>query len=196
MPVFVFFKSDQARHAQKCKPKWKLNSMYSGSKVIFPFSKMGQKGSNIYQHFWWVGPFQVWDILVLYSQFIVFLFIDLLRNASSTLPRLILVCAAAGYIRTAFANFEDDYRNLKEVVINICREYSAEAKGESTKQPHVYRLIVLVWLQNVFLVMHLYSYNSKSSINLIKYNNEDHHSICPYKEWRELKPGTQSDWIF
>ncbi len=83
-------------------------------------------------------------MLVLYSQFLVFLFIDLLLNASSTLPRLILVCAAAGYIRTAFASFEDDYRNLKEVVINICREYSAEAKGMNiTRQDPCCTLVYL-----------------------------------------------------
>ncbi len=75
------------------------------------------------------GFFQAWTFFVLYSQFFVFIFIDVLRNASTTLPRMILVCAIGCYIKTAFAEFEDKYRSLKEVVFNICKEYSDQATG-------------------------------------------------------------------
>ncbi len=67
--------------------------------------------------------------MVLYSQFLVFIFIDMLRNASKTLPRLILVFAAGSYVRSAFVNFEDNYRTMKEVTFNISQEYATEAKG-------------------------------------------------------------------
>ena len=72
---------------------------------------------------------QVWDFMILYSQFMVFIFIDILRNASDTLPRIILVCSLIMYVRTAFHSFEDEFRSIKEVVFAICREFTEEGKG-------------------------------------------------------------------
>ena len=67
--------------------------------------------------------------MILYSQFMVFIFIDILRNASDTLPRIILVCSLIMYVRTAFHSFEDEFRSIKEVVFAICREFTEEGKG-------------------------------------------------------------------
>ena len=76
---------------------------------------------------------QVWDFMFLYSQFLVFIFIDILRNASDTLPRIIIVCSVGMYIRTAFASFEDAYRSIKEVSFAVCKEFTEEIKGKFFK---------------------------------------------------------------
>ena len=76
---------------------------------------------------------QVWDFMILYSQFIVFIFIDILRKASDTLPRIILVCSLIMYVRTAFQSFEDEYRAIKEVVFAICKDFTHERKGMTLK---------------------------------------------------------------
>ncbi len=68
----------------------------------------------------------IWLYLYIYFQFIVFLFIDILRNASSTLPQCIVVLSIIGYIIMAFDHFEEDYRYLKGVVLDLCRQYSTE----------------------------------------------------------------------
>ncbi len=64
------------------------------------------------------------DMLVLSGQVIVFMVIDMMRHATETLPRIILIISVFVYIRNAFTQFEDDYREMKELVIDKCKEVS------------------------------------------------------------------------
>ena len=66
----------------------------------------------------------VWLWMVVYLQFFVFLTIDILRNASMTLPTVIIILAMTVYLKMAFRKFEDEYRRLKEVVFDLCKSYS------------------------------------------------------------------------
>ena len=70
----------------------------------------------------------VWDILLLYNQLSMFVFIDLIRNASQHIPKLILVFAILAYIKGAFLNFADKYRELKLGTIQGCRDLHWEVK--------------------------------------------------------------------
>ena len=67
-----------------------------------------------------------WLFLIIYCQVFVFLFIDILRNPSYTLPRCIVIFSIFIYIKMAFGNFEEDYRCLKEVVLDLCKSFSEE----------------------------------------------------------------------
>ncbi len=59
---------------------------------------------------------------MIYNQFTVFLFIDILRNAKDTVTKIILFFSIILYIRQAFTNFEDGYRDLKAVTFSLCQE--------------------------------------------------------------------------
>ena len=79
----------------------------------------------------------IWLNLVIYGQFFVFLVIDVLRNASDTLPQSIVVSSIVVYIKMAFDNFEDDYRSLKEVVLDLCKSYSEEMLDDQEEESEV-----------------------------------------------------------
>ena len=70
-----------------------------------------------------VASLMLWLFLIIYCQVIVFLFIDVLRNPSYTLPRCIVISIFI-YFKMAFENFEENYRCLKEVVLDLCKSYS------------------------------------------------------------------------
>ena len=71
----------------------------------------------------------MWNLLLITVQFFVFVSIDVLRNATTTLSKLILLLAIFIYIFSAFADFEDGYRELKSVTFGLCIE-TAEANVE------------------------------------------------------------------
>ena len=71
----------------------------------------------------------MWNLLLVTVQFFVFISIDVLRNAATTLSKVILLLAIFIYIFSAFADFEDGYRELKSVTIGLCIE-RAEANVE------------------------------------------------------------------
>ena len=72
----------------------------------------------------------LWSLMLCYAQFIVFVFIDLLRNTSKHLPKLILGFAILAYIKNAFWNFADKYRELKLGSIKAMRAMHWEWREE------------------------------------------------------------------
>ena len=80
---------------------------------------------------------QVWLWMIIYLQFVVFLAIDMLRNASTTLPIVIIVLAMVIYLKMAFRDFEDKYRGLKEVVFELCKSYSKEILEDLDKESEI-----------------------------------------------------------
>ena len=82
----------------------------------------------------------VWNLLVIVGQFVVFVCIDILRNATTTLSKIILFLAITMYIRSAFEDFEDGCRELKSVTFALCIErHEANDNDDTTvvvnKQP-------------------------------------------------------------
>lgn len=73
----------------------------------------------------------IWHLLVIVGQALVFIFIDILRNASTTLSKIILILAIVMYLREAFQSFEDAYRDLKSVAINLCMEVAGSYELET-----------------------------------------------------------------
>ena len=67
----------------------------------------------------------------------VFLAIDMLRNASTTLPIVIIVLAMVIHLKMAFRDFEDKYRGLKEVVFELCKSYSKEILEDLDKESEI-----------------------------------------------------------
>ena len=80
---------------------------------------------------------QVWLWMIIYLQFVVFLAIDMLRNASTTLPIVIIILAMVIYLKMAFRDFEDKYRGLKEVVFELCKSYSKEILEDLDKESEI-----------------------------------------------------------
>ena len=80
---------------------------------------------------------QVWLWMVIYLQFFVFLAIDILRNASTTLPVAIIILSMVVYLKMAFRDFEDEYRRLKEVVFDLCKSYSEEVLEDHEKESEI-----------------------------------------------------------
>ena len=80
---------------------------------------------------------QVWLWMIIYLQFVVFLAIDMLRNASTTLPIVIIILAMVIYLKMAFRDFEDKYRGLKEVVFELCKSYSKEVLEDLDKESEI-----------------------------------------------------------
>ncbi len=74
----------------------------------------------------------IWHFLEIAGQFVVFLFIDILRNATETLSKIILLLAICMYIRNAFQDFEDGYRDLKAVTFSLCVDIAGAAEEGST----------------------------------------------------------------
>ena len=74
----------------------------------------------------------MWDLLVIMGQFVVFVFIDILRNAATTLSKVILILAIFVYLRSAFQDFEDGYRELKSVTFALCLERVTEVEDEDS----------------------------------------------------------------
>ena len=74
----------------------------------------------------------VWDVLVILGQFVVFVSIDILRKATSTLSKIILFLGITMYIRSAFQDFEDGYRKLKCVTFSLCIERHEANEDENT----------------------------------------------------------------
>ena len=70
----------------------------------------------------------VFLLQVIYNQFLVFLFIDILRNAADTLSRIILILSIVMYIRSALVGFEDGYRDLKSLTFTCCQDVSSGAE--------------------------------------------------------------------
>ena len=75
--------------------------------------------------------------MIIYLQFVVFLAIDTLRNASTTLPIVIIILAMVIYLKMAFRDFEDKYRGLKEVVFDLCKSYSNEILEDLDKESKI-----------------------------------------------------------
>ena len=73
-----------------------------------------------------------WDLLVILGQFFVFVSIDILRNATSTLSKTIIVLSIFLYVRNAFQDFEDGYRELKSVTFALCIERAESNEDEDT----------------------------------------------------------------
>ncbi len=71
-------------------------------------------------------PFQA-----IYNQFFVFLFIDVLRNAASTLSKIILILSIFVYVRSALSDFEDLYRDFKSVTFSSCQEVTSSCKEDN-----------------------------------------------------------------
>ena len=75
----------------------------------------------------------IWNLLVISGQFVVFIFIDILRNATTTLDKIIVILAIFVYLRGAFQDFEDGYRELKSATFALCIERAKSAEDEDTK---------------------------------------------------------------
>ena len=74
----------------------------------------------------------MWNLLVIGGQFVVFILVDILRNATTTLSKIILILAIFVYLRGAFQDFEDGYRELKSVTFALCSETVEAVEGEDT----------------------------------------------------------------
>ena len=74
----------------------------------------------------------MWNLLVIITQFAAFVFIDVLRNVATTLSKIILILAIFVYLRSAFQDFEDGYRELKSVVISLCFDRVKELEDEDS----------------------------------------------------------------
>ena len=72
----------------------------------------------------------LWDLILCYTQFLVFVSIDLIRNAADHIPKLILAFAVLAYIKGAFWNFADKYRELKMGTIQGLRDLHWEYREE------------------------------------------------------------------
>ena len=72
----------------------------------------------------------LWVLLLYYTQFIIFVSIDLTRNAADHIPKLILGFAILAYIKQAFWNFADKYRELKMGAIQAVRDLYWEYREE------------------------------------------------------------------
>ena len=70
----------------------------------------------------------IWNFLVIFGQFIVFVFIDVLRNASTTLPIIVLVLGIFMYVHKACQEFEDGYRELKSLIFPLCQNIAEQSK--------------------------------------------------------------------
>ena len=84
-----------------------------------------------------------WDILLLYNQLSAFVVVDLIRHASEHIPKLILVFAILAYVKGAFLNFADKYRELKMGTIQGLRDLHWEVREEYY---HYNKAIKLVFL--------------------------------------------------
>ena len=72
----------------------------------------------------------LWDLILCYTQFVVFVSIDLIRNDADHIPKLILAFAVLAYIKGAFWNFADKYRELKMGTIRGLRDLHWEYREE------------------------------------------------------------------
>ena len=72
----------------------------------------------------------LWDLILCYTQFVLFVSIDLIRNAADHIPKLILAFAILAYIKQAFWNFSDKYRELKMGTIQGLRDLHWEYREE------------------------------------------------------------------
>ena len=72
----------------------------------------------------------LWDLILRYTQFVVFVSIDLIRNAADRIPKLMLAFAVLAYIKGAFWNFADKYRELKMGTIQGLRDLHWEYREE------------------------------------------------------------------
>ena len=77
------------------------------------------------------------DMLVLCGQVVVFMVIDMMRHATETLPRIILFISVFVYIRNAFSQFEDDYRAIKELIIDTCYDVNNDFMNETESDVRV-----------------------------------------------------------
>ena len=84
-----------------------------------------------------------WDFLFCYVQLVVFVSIDIIRNAAEHLPKIVLAFAVLGYIKGAFWNFSDKYRELKMGSIQGLRDLHWEVREEYY---HYNKAIKLVFL--------------------------------------------------
>ena len=80
---------------------------------------------------------RIWLWMVIYLQFFVFLTIDILRNASATLPIVIILLSMVVYLKMAFRDFEDEYRRLKEVVFDLCKSYSEDLLEDREEESEI-----------------------------------------------------------
>ena len=74
-----------------------------------------------------------WNLLVIVGQFVVFVCIDILRNATVTLSKIILIFGIFLYFRNAFQEFEDGYRELKSVTFALCMKRAEYNEDEDTR---------------------------------------------------------------
>ncbi len=79
----------------------------------------------------------IMDLMVLSGQVLVFIVIDMMRHATETLPRIILFISVFVYIRNAFTTFEDDYRDMKELVIDTCENVNDDVIKEAERDVKV-----------------------------------------------------------
>ena len=75
----------------------------------------------------------MWNLLVITGQFVVFIFIDILRNVATTLSKIILILAIFLYLRKAIQDFEDEYREFKSVTFDLCLERSKELEDKESR---------------------------------------------------------------
>ena len=66
------------------------------------------------------------DFSALYSQALLFLFIDVFRNSDALLSKCIFGISIFLYIHSAFIRFEDSYRSIKMTVFEICQNVNTE----------------------------------------------------------------------
>ena len=88
----------------------------------------------------------MWNLLVIMTQFVVFIFIDILRNVATTLSKIILILAIFLYLRKVIQDFEDEYRELKSVTFDLCLERSKELEDEESRV-----VVKLLSLMNPFM---------------------------------------------
>ena len=62
--------------------------------------------------------FPVFDLMILWSNVLIFLLIDALRNSGEMLPKLIFMFSTVLYTRQAFVDFNDSYRHLKASIFS------------------------------------------------------------------------------
>ena len=72
----------------------------------------------------------MWVLMLDYTQLIIFVSIDLITNAADHIPKLILAFATLVYIKQAFWNFADKYRELKMGAIQGLRDLHWEYREE------------------------------------------------------------------
>ena len=97
------------------------------------YSKMASVCSTIFHATTWHFYLYSNNFLHVSVQFVVFVSIDVLRNATNTLSKIIIILAIVIYMFSAFADFGDGYRELKSVTFSLCVERAEANEDEGTQ---------------------------------------------------------------